>query len=63
MAAVPRRLVKSRPSQVLSSRAKCSGPTTATGYSGSCGGFILSMGLISKSPSATAHLKKACSPR
>jgi hypothetical protein len=37
-------------------------PTTSIGCSGSCGDLIPSIGLTSRSPSATAHLKKACRP-
>jgi hypothetical protein len=50
-------------SQVLSGRAMCADPTTSTGCSGNCGGLILSIGLVSRSPSATAHLRKACRVR
>src|SRR5215211_6829687 len=59
MMTVSRRLVKSRPSQVLRRRTSCSARMTPTGRSGRLGGFMPSMGLAWRSPSATAHLKKA----
>jgi hypothetical protein len=48
--AVSRRLVKSRPSQIFGSRVRCSGRTASTGCSGSCGGFMPSIGLDWRSP-------------
>ena len=50
MTAGSRRLVKSRPSQVLSSRARSSGRIASTGCSGSMGGRMPSTGLAPRSP-------------
>jgi hypothetical protein len=54
MMAMSRRLVKSGPH-----RSCCSARMTPTGCSRRLGGFMPSMGLAWRSPSATAHLKKA----